>query len=366
MTRHTNKTVILLHGWLGGPRSFGDLAALLSADGHRVLPVFEKYDTWKRSLTIEQIADRLQTQFERVASDLDRPMVIIAHSMGGLLARSWILRHYIEKDRSQPIETLIECGSPRHGVPGNGLGRFLIRCRLLPGNELVRQMQASSSFLWELNRAESETAESWPTIAALTSVSDSGSYLSFLIGCAESDGIVPAVASAPNPVFVSPGSPARRTTNRVFRVFPGWRHEGGRGLLGHLRADPDGKPLAPDDTVWRTLRELVRTGEIPPDTRRAPDTRVSLARSFILIRTSDKKTHAPLPEIHLDGIPAGGAATAVLQPKPYLENGQLFYEHSLQGPERFSVRRGEEVWTDEALGLPKGLEPGEVCYVDLK
>jgi hypothetical protein len=372
MTRDSQKTVILLHGWLGGPRSFGDLATILDADGHRVLPVFKKYDTITRRLTLEDLADAFQIEFERHRKEADRPLVLIGHSMGGLLARFWMLRHFISKGDRPPVEQLVECASPRHGVPGDALGRLLLRLRLLPGSGLLAQMAAANSFLWRLNEAEVAHVELWPAVAALTSLlKPPPLWARLLAGGRESDGVVPAVLSNPNAVFVSRRSPVRRPPKRAFRVFPGWRHQGRRGLLGHIRAGPSGAPVDPNDAVCAALRELVRSGAAVGDMQHGESAKKTLRRVFIMVRQASVAARSAPPSVRLIVDDAEGAGDppgvrAVSCPEP----GCFVFEppgsaRAVPTRMRFALRRGQQKWTDEMLGLPQGLAPGEVCYVDL-
>lgn len=91
------KVVFLLHGWHGDPSSFGDLAGLLQRDRietHAVYslsywsnllgPNFRKIEDFGESLT-----DLLETTIHR--HNLTE-VAIVAHSMGGLIARDALLR----------------------------------------------------------------------------------------------------------------------------------------------------------------------------------------------------------------------------------------------------------------------------------
>ncbi|MCW8131652.1 MAG: alpha/beta fold hydrolase, partial [Planctomycetota bacterium] len=194
------KSVLLLHGWLGRPESFGALPDLLAADGHRVLPVFRRYNSRPRAKRLEDLADELEETLarEKILQNLDAPMVIIGHSMGGLLARVWMLRHYASKGVMAPVERFFACASPHHGVYLEAFGRVCVRLGLVPGTALARQMCAPNPFLWDLAWSELRHAELLPETVGLAGLAGY-SAIHWICGGLESDGVVPAVFSNPNP-----------------------------------------------------------------------------------------------------------------------------------------------------------------------
>ena len=109
-TRHP---IVLAHGWGGidgvlpvwfGYSYFRGIPEALRANGHlvhvaRVPPI----------ASIERRAERLARQIRR----FDKPVNIIAHSMGGLDARLAIARHGL----SDHVASLTTIGTPHHGTP---------------------------------------------------------------------------------------------------------------------------------------------------------------------------------------------------------------------------------------------------------
>jgi len=152
----------LLHGWLGLPGAFGRLPKILRARGHDVLPLFHRFDSLPRSLTVEDLAERLEEHLVRERRG--RPTVLIAHSMGGLVALTWMLRYYAEKGRRSPVERLVTFGTPRHGVWLQPVARAFVDRGLVPGTALARQMRAPNPFLWDLAWSELEHASLLPPV----------------------------------------------------------------------------------------------------------------------------------------------------------------------------------------------------------
>jgi pimeloyl-ACP methyl ester carboxylesterase len=232
--RNAPKLVVLLHGWLGRPGAFGRLPKMLAERGHAVLPLFHQFDSWPRGVTIEELAERLEACLERERRD--RPTVLIAHSMGGLVAMAWMLRHHAENGRRPPVERLVTFGTPRHGVCLQPFARAFIRWGLVPGTALARQMQAPNPFLWDLAWSELRHAARLPPIVAGAGVLHRFNPVSALVGGRESDSVVPTVCAQPNPLFLSADGKVATLPPRAFHVFTGRAHNGPRGLYAGLKA----------------------------------------------------------------------------------------------------------------------------------
>lgn len=341
-----SQAVLLLHGWLGHPRHCGELAQVLEADGHRVLPVFRHYDSWPCALKLPDLAEQLETAFRGACRELDRPVTIVAHSMGGLLARQWMRQFYLEAGRRPPVRRLVECATPRHGVPSQAWATFLLRHRLFPGAGLGEQLQGPNPFLWELNHAELEHVTRLPETVAVASVTRRRTPVSWFSGGPESDAVVPAVASSPNALFCRPGAPPRRLAPRPFAVFDGWKHNGRKGVMAHIRA------RQPQDTLTAHLCNAVaRPLEDLPPPREAVTT---LRRAYLIAR------HAPGESWTLETAGAAPGTPSAMHPA-----GLALFDRMLPEPKRFALRCGERVVRDAELGLPEGLKGGAVAYVSL-
>ena len=98
------------------------------------------YD-WRRRL--EWNADLLAAAIDRWSSaSPERRFVLVGHSMGGMLARTYLARHPAQAERH--VERLIMIGSPIYGAPdaamvfwGDSLASHLVS-GLHPGNDVVR------------------------------------------------------------------------------------------------------------------------------------------------------------------------------------------------------------------------------------
>lgn len=101
----TPATVLLLHGFAGLPIMNRPLTLKLRRVGYR--PVEIGYDSWGQSL--DQICEHLAPVLARLDDDED-PLHIVAHSMGGLVARA-----LIHRQRPARLGKVIMLGTPNGG-----------------------------------------------------------------------------------------------------------------------------------------------------------------------------------------------------------------------------------------------------------
>jgi Alpha/beta hydrolase family len=130
------RPVLLVHGFGCSRAVWRPLAARLRAAG--IGPV------WAVSLeplfaSIDALAAKLLTELESVGAGAGRPITIVSHSMGGLVARA-----ALRGARAGLIGRLITLGAPHHGTA--------LACRF--GWPNARQMCLGSSWLQELNASQ--------------------------------------------------------------------------------------------------------------------------------------------------------------------------------------------------------------------
>lgn len=142
--------VILVHGYLSNRGYFRPMLAWLEARG--VGPVFlPNY----RSVfsTIETGVATLHAEIERIAAGSGQRVVLVCHSMGGLIAR-----RYLQDHGEARVARLVTIASPHHGTE---LSRFGI------GGH-ARQMERGSAFLEALARAEAARPSTIPALSLYT------------------------------------------------------------------------------------------------------------------------------------------------------------------------------------------------------
>lgn len=112
-------TVLLLHGFAGFGFINRPLARMLRQAGYR--PVVVGYDSW--GLSLSQICERLRPTLARIEQAGEAPLHIVAHSMGGLVARA-----LIQCQRPQRLGHVVMLGTPNGG---SEIADFLDRRALL-------------------------------------------------------------------------------------------------------------------------------------------------------------------------------------------------------------------------------------------
>lgn len=109
--------VLFVHGALGYPQSFE--AIVESLDRTRFQPWFFYYPS---GASLDGISDFLSQRVARLQlrHGFDR-LVVVAHSMGGLVSRSFILKHH-EQAREDPVRLFVSISTPWSGVASAAKG----------------------------------------------------------------------------------------------------------------------------------------------------------------------------------------------------------------------------------------------------
>ena len=138
--------VVLVHGYLSNRGYFRPMVRWLEARG--VAPIFvPNY----RSVfaRIESGVAELHAEIERIAAASGHArVVLVCHSMGGLVAR-----RYLQDHGEARIARLVTIASPHHGTVLSRIGI----------GQHARQMERGSAFLAELARAEASRPPGVPT-----------------------------------------------------------------------------------------------------------------------------------------------------------------------------------------------------------
>ena len=139
--------VVLVHGYLSNRGYFRPMAQWLESRG--VAPIFvPNY----RSIfsTIERSAAELHAAIEHACASGAPKVVLVCHSMGGLLAR-----RYLQEHGEGRIARLVTIASPHHGT---------VLSRLGVGGH-ARQMRRGSGFLAALSQAEAARPPKVPAVS---------------------------------------------------------------------------------------------------------------------------------------------------------------------------------------------------------
>jgi PKD repeat protein len=153
--------VVLVHGWCGSPESFINMGSFLQEDLEVPVGLFEARTVEPEvRMNLSRLAARLGADIEAFMGGLRsnglpaKRVDIVAHSMGGLLAREWMTHG----QNNTKVRQLVIAGSPNFGVrPGDFKAAWAfggVSCaEPVPEVRLfqLREMEYGSLFLKELN-----------------------------------------------------------------------------------------------------------------------------------------------------------------------------------------------------------------------
>ncbi len=133
----TGEPVLLIHGFFSNSGFWWEFKRWLRGNGMTNLYTVDLEPLFG---DIEKLADQLNQRIRDVLVRSGEPqLVLVAHSMGGLVARAYLARHGGDR-----VRRLITLGSPHHGT---------LLAWLLPGRNLV-QMRPRNRWLTRLNDSQ--------------------------------------------------------------------------------------------------------------------------------------------------------------------------------------------------------------------
>jgi pimeloyl-ACP methyl ester carboxylesterase len=132
-------TVLFVHGHGGSPRAFAPMERSLS------LPGRFRFAGWSYR-PVGSVADVAADLAEHVERDIDGPVLVVGHSLGGIVARYWLQ----ELGGHARARSLVTLSSPHRGL------RAIPGAALLP---LVRELTAGSALLDTLERSADRLAD---------------------------------------------------------------------------------------------------------------------------------------------------------------------------------------------------------------
>ena len=165
------RLVIFLHGWNGDPQdTWKAFPGLVAADprfaSFNVLPIAYPTFQIRRNLTIKQMARWLNEQMVRDGAYQRYDEIwIVAHSMGGLIAREMLLENRLSRDNRQ-YKGLIEIATPHLGAD---MGQLLSALGLSSG--FSEDLSPGSPMLSDLGDAWNSLKDR-PRTYCLTSAQD--------------------------------------------------------------------------------------------------------------------------------------------------------------------------------------------------
>lgn len=152
-------TTIILHGYSDEGSNFVNLAHFLEDHGIDVVSIrLGNYITLEDTVTIQDLAAAFEVVLEskgiaRGAGDID----LIVHSTGSLVAREWMTRFYLERDRPCPVRHYLMLAPANFGSPLAAMGKTMVgrivkgwKSGFESGRAVLTALEMGSSYTWQL------------------------------------------------------------------------------------------------------------------------------------------------------------------------------------------------------------------------
>jgi triacylglycerol esterase/lipase EstA (alpha/beta hydrolase family) len=130
----TTPPVLFVHGYFSNRGYFNRIVPRLEARG--IAPVFTP-NFPSAFTTIERFAEALHGEIERLCMATGQPQVVlVCHSMGGLVARTYLCDHGADR-----VRKLITIGTPHHGTVIACFGGGANAVQMRPGSAYLRALE---------------------------------------------------------------------------------------------------------------------------------------------------------------------------------------------------------------------------------
>lgn len=141
--------IVFVHGWNGGPDSFGDLPSFVERRMHVECMVYE-YPTrcWSSSPSLSFISRSLDNWVRNRLTDETDTVAFVAHSMGGVIVRDLLISQYWRRaPLDKQVKIVVFMASPHNGAILASIASQI------PGfsKHQLAEIGPSSSFLVDLN-----------------------------------------------------------------------------------------------------------------------------------------------------------------------------------------------------------------------
>lgn len=366
--------VVLVHGFTGDPdTTFGGMKQFLEQDGWPAVSYFDYSDKTPYEVRSPTV---VQWSIENLAGELAKHICnnvkggllgqdgecsepgqvdIVAHSMGGLIARAYIAGMAQDKANSNSripydddIRRLIMAGTPNYGAAPSFLqylgGLESTACTV---NRQACEMVFGSNFVWSLTERWRDVVLRKNRFPVSNLLAISGTNDGFTANCVEDigDGIVGIASSA------LPYDEQDSFLPDIQRRYVPYRHadipSDDCRDSGKLVYVDDNGGVNDKDThqTFQLIREFLETGTTTPDPDREPPPSIK-NNGLLLVRLVDKNTHKPVPKIitrvtaiHIDPVDAptpykdSKAGTFTVWPIPFeSDTGQITVDVTVTPP----------------------------------
>jgi pimeloyl-ACP methyl ester carboxylesterase len=155
--------VIILHGYSDNRQSFVPLQQFLGANGFTVTDiVLGDYISLEDHITVGDLAKAFETiLINKGVATTPKSINLIVHSTGGLVAREWLTRFYLEVGKECPVHRLLMLAPANFGSPLAALGRTMFgrivkgwQTNFEVGTHILEALEMGSSYSWNLAKRD--------------------------------------------------------------------------------------------------------------------------------------------------------------------------------------------------------------------
>lgn len=242
--------IVFIHGFRGDPTSFGRMPSLLKTDADLAFD-YSNFTDFNADVPIQQLAGSFGHHVKGVIEDHRSQGVsqvdVVAHSMGGLVARAWIagMSSPLKIPYGGEIRKLVLIATPNYGANPRNLDKLCSPA--LGGCSQLKQLKFGSKFVWTLHDRWTKSTVTKPDVLYIVGTQSRNIRFECndLHGC--NDGIVD-ISSA-----VLPDSPAARVRYVPYRHSAFALPRGGPTIAGVTNVQ---------HATYRLVREFLKNGRV--------------------------------------------------------------------------------------------------------
>jgi pimeloyl-ACP methyl ester carboxylesterase len=279
--------LVFVHGWMGKARDYDEYARQVQEDGiaeykgtidrytnESVCPdkwpsavsiSAEYYYNYNYNVGIEEYADELSYDIDLVLKCTDaKQVIIIAHSMGGLVARK-----YLDDDNGRHVNKLITLATPHYGFNEFTKSEIILMILdVITGRKYeIEQMRPDSEFLKKLDKEDKEYRYKMVSIGTYTL---DNSTLLFDLPVLTEDIRAREKQLFANTDIIVPLDSTKLAGAKYYQIqgcshtqITNIRHGEGKGPINEVKACPDAYELVKKEIFASAINASINISVIP-------------------------------------------------------------------------------------------------------
>lgn len=154
---------IILHGYSDAAESFRPIARFLAKQGFPVIDIhLGNYVSLEDTVTVPDLAKAFHSALLNKKLTLEKHSFnLIVHSTGSLVAREWLTRYFLEKNRPCPVRRYLMLAPANFGSPLASMGKTMLgrvikgwKTGFESGREVLNALEMGSRYTRELAKRD--------------------------------------------------------------------------------------------------------------------------------------------------------------------------------------------------------------------